>query len=271
MSVAAVKWALRQAVGSSSAKFVLMVLAEHADDAARCFPSQALIAEETELSERSVRTQLRLLEDAGLIRRTHQQRGDGSRTADTIELATRGRFEVVSIRKELPQGQPEAPSANRKHVPDGQPENDDRSNRNVFPIQPEARSGLTTFEPPVEPPEEPPVSGAPTSARSSAGRKRTGPPTEGEIAEFEAWWLLYPLKKGKQAALGAFVRVRRDGLASIELLTERGQAYAGERAGKDPRFTAHGATWLPAAELRVVSITRSTSPNSPTCWPTGTP
>ncbi len=60
-------WAKRQRTGSVGAKAVLMALAERTGDEPVCFPSQALLAAETEQSERTVRTHLRGLEDLGLI------------------------------------------------------------------------------------------------------------------------------------------------------------------------------------------------------------
>src|SRR5690606_9248938 len=67
---------------------------------------------------------------------------DGSRTSDEIRLVA---F-AESNRKGLPEGQPEN-VAGRKAAQKRQ------SNRKSVPIQPEAASGLTTFEPSEEPSE----------------------------------------------------------------------------------------------------------------------
>ena len=61
-------WAKRQRTGSVGAKAVLMALAERTGEKPTCYPSQVLLADETEQSERTVRTHLRTLEELGLIR-----------------------------------------------------------------------------------------------------------------------------------------------------------------------------------------------------------
>lgn len=60
-------WAKKQRTGSVGAKAVLMALAERTGEEPVCFPSQPLLAAETEQCERTVRTHLRTLEDLGLI------------------------------------------------------------------------------------------------------------------------------------------------------------------------------------------------------------
>ena len=71
------------------------------------------------------------------------------------------------------------------------------------------------------------------------------PEPEGAIDEaFKAWWVVYPRHVARKAALTAFTNAVRDKRATIEQLIDGARAYAGERAGKDPTKTAHGATWL---------------------------
>lgn len=123
MSIQAVAWAINQKTGSPAGKVVLMCIANYADEAGECWPSQATIAEETELSERSVREWLTRLEEAGLLMREHRQRADGSRKSDLIKLNI----------------QP-AKSTGRE-----------QTNRQEVPNQPAGGSGLTSFEPSVEP------------------------------------------------------------------------------------------------------------------------
>jgi DNA-binding transcriptional ArsR family regulator len=60
-------WAKRQQTGSVGRKAVLMALAERTGEEPTCFPSQRLLAEETEQGERTVRRHLDDLETAGLI------------------------------------------------------------------------------------------------------------------------------------------------------------------------------------------------------------
>lgn len=74
MSIQAVAWALaQQAVTESSARFVLVSLANYAgQEGLGAFPAVATICTETGLSERTVRAALRKLEDGGLIERGNQ-------------------------------------------------------------------------------------------------------------------------------------------------------------------------------------------------------
>lgn len=63
----AMEWAKAQTAGSTVTKAVLMALAERTGDRPVCCPSQELLADELEMSERSVRTHIRKLEARGLI------------------------------------------------------------------------------------------------------------------------------------------------------------------------------------------------------------
>lgn len=48
-------------------RLIMLALADHCDDAGRCYPSNARLCERTGLSERAVRTNIRALEDAGYL------------------------------------------------------------------------------------------------------------------------------------------------------------------------------------------------------------
>lgn len=80
-------WAVEQRTGSAARKAVLMNLADRADEAWSCFPSQARIARETELGVRTVRRSLDDLEGMGLIRRERRRRKDGTWTSDRFVLS----------------------------------------------------------------------------------------------------------------------------------------------------------------------------------------
>lgn len=89
------KWAESQRCGGPGPKAVLLTVARMAglqDDGVTwaCFPSQSLLADITEQSVRTVRTQLAGLEAAGFVVRTHRTRAIGKgrgRTTDLISLA----------------------------------------------------------------------------------------------------------------------------------------------------------------------------------------
>ena len=86
MSIQAVSWAIKQKTGSPTAKVLLICLANYADEDGLCWPSQATIANETELSERAAREWLKTLEENGFIERTRRHRADGTRASDLIRL-----------------------------------------------------------------------------------------------------------------------------------------------------------------------------------------
>jgi len=120
MSVQAISAALALRGVSSSEKLLLLALANYADESMRCWPSQVRLAEDTCLTDRTVRALLAALEGRGLVSRKEQRRRDGSRASDLITLHLQ---------------QPETISGGAEIASGG----------------PEVVSGLTTFEPPKEP------------------------------------------------------------------------------------------------------------------------
>jgi DNA-binding MarR family transcriptional regulator len=99
MSVQALSSAFAARGLSPSEKLVLLALANYADASQRCFPSHATIAADTGLSDRTILTVLKSLEDGGLLTRQQRRREDGSRSSDLITL-TFGGGEMVSPRGE---------------------------------------------------------------------------------------------------------------------------------------------------------------------------
>lgn len=90
MSNKALTWAQAQTVGHSGAKFVLMVLADYADEEWTCFPSVRKIGETTELHESSVRRALALLTANGLIRVFGRKRPDHTQRSSRYQLLPDG-------------------------------------------------------------------------------------------------------------------------------------------------------------------------------------
>ena len=86
MSFKAIAAAAAVRAPSASAKLVLFVLANYAGEDASCFPSQARVAEDAQLSLRTVRDACRDLKAAGLIETRQRRRADGSRTTDLVRL-----------------------------------------------------------------------------------------------------------------------------------------------------------------------------------------
>lgn len=96
MSNEALTWAFAQNVGSSGAKFVLVALADKADEMHSCWPSQATLARMTDQGERTVRRHLADLEEAGFVTRSMQRR-KGVRSSDRYTLAVSVAVGVLKV------------------------------------------------------------------------------------------------------------------------------------------------------------------------------
>lgn len=87
MAIKALEWLRRTEVGSPTRKLVLYAIADRVKDGEWVtWAGQEALAQDTELSPRSVRTILRDLERMGVIERSKRRRPDGYRTSDAIRL-----------------------------------------------------------------------------------------------------------------------------------------------------------------------------------------
>lgn len=124
MSIKVISWAWQQEAKSSH-KFMLMAIADSANDFGEAQLSQSYLAWKTELSERVVRDALRALEAAELMSRLRTVRRDGTRGVDNVVLhlergsekaAWRG---VSEVRRQLAQRvQRDGLPAGQDHGPD---------------------------------------------------------------------------------------------------------------------------------------------------------
>lgn len=79
-------WAVKQKVGNATGKAVLLMLANYADEAGECFPSQEKLAQECECSVATVQRWLKDFEDRGALEKRKQYGEGGYRRADRITL-----------------------------------------------------------------------------------------------------------------------------------------------------------------------------------------
>lgn len=86
----ATSWARQQQTGSTSAKFLLMMLADYAGSDYSCWPGQAALSSLTEMSERTIRRATELLVEQGLIRVFYRYRSDNSRRSCRYQLLIDG-------------------------------------------------------------------------------------------------------------------------------------------------------------------------------------
>src|ERR1035437_1764218 len=77
MSWQATAWAVKQTAGSPSAKLLVLTLANYADADGCCWPSQEVLAADTEQSVDTVQRQLKKLIAAGLTRKVPRAQGAG--------------------------------------------------------------------------------------------------------------------------------------------------------------------------------------------------
>lgn len=213
MSITSVAWALRLKVGSPTLKTVLIAVANYADENGKCWPSTKRLAEDTELTKRSILTALKGLEEKGLIRRTERRREDGSRASDIIELIENNGGEKAALGGEgvSPRGERAAPGV-----------------VNVVQGGGEGVSPLTTFEPSLNHQSEP--------SKEERADALAFPPKA-----FALFWDLYPNKVGKQAAEKSFEAVRKRRVVAFEALMTGLRIYL---AKTDDRPWCNPTTWL---------------------------
>lgn len=96
MSHAATAWAYAAPIRNAGRKFVLVALADFADEAWTCYPGQERIAAMTGQDVRSVRRHIEALEDDGFIERTTRHLANGRRTSDRYRLTGQPASETVS-------------------------------------------------------------------------------------------------------------------------------------------------------------------------------
>jgi hypothetical protein len=71
-----------------------------------------------------------------------------------------------------------------------------------------------------------------------------GPVLVPDAEAFGQFWAVYPRHVAKEAARKAFDAAIKKHHIEPDRLIEGAKRYAGERAGQDPKFTKHPATWL---------------------------
>lgn len=116
--------AIRTDIGDGQAKWLLVVLADHANEQHQCWPSIQTLASRTEMSESTIKRKLRVLRDAGLL--TWQTRHDTSNLYTISQLGS-DRPMVQSdptVGSERPTNQSRT-SQTKKEVPEGWQPSDD--------------------------------------------------------------------------------------------------------------------------------------------------
>ena len=208
-------WVWENGPQSQAERFVLIALADFANDAGECWPSMASVARKTCMTERGAQKIIRRLEADGWIRTTT---GGGRSACNSYTLSlenperhtgnetTKPRTTFPEYRSETPNVSAETPNTGALNPEHGSPE-----------------PSRTVIEPSVR--KNPPII----------------PPTDFSD-EFEAIWKAYPRKVGKGAAAKQWAKARRS--HSFEAIARPLAEFCRLREGSDQQFTPHLATWL---------------------------
>jgi hypothetical protein len=109
MSIVAMNWAWQLRL-KPTAKFVLMALADAADDDGFCWPSIPTLARKTCLDDRSVQRIIKFLKEGGLVQVNRRFRRDGSPTSNGYLLPLRLNGDKLSPHLQILPRDPVAPS-----------------------------------------------------------------------------------------------------------------------------------------------------------------
>lgn len=208
MSIRAMQWVWDLDGLKSGPKFVLLALADYADEEGSCFPGQDKIAARVACSVDTVARSLKILEEAGLITRTARRKEGGYRTSDRFFL------HVGSQTRKL-QG-----SVSPRNEPDSHPAN--------APILTPQIAGVT---PSKNPQIEPPVSITLESAFET-----WWPSYPKKVGKGQA-------RKAFRTAAG---KISKDLSIVLDTLVTASLAYDKQEkaAGTESRFYKNPATWL---------------------------
>lgn len=197
-------------------KFVLIALADMADESLSCYPGQKRIAKMIGSSERTVRRALADLEEWKLIEREERRAADGYRTSDRYILKTKKKLTGQIGRK-----------SNRPNSP--------RTMTTVSPVIDDSLTGHSdrAIEQPVN-------NQRTTSSNSAVDLFELEKPAEGDL--FDSFWLVWPRKDGKKAAEAAWAKA----LTKINqhAILAAATAYANSPYRPERKFVPFASTWL---------------------------
>lgn len=231
MSVEATQWVIEQASVPGSLFAVLVCLGWKADDNGEgAYPSVPTLAAWTGKTDRQVRSDLRALEAAALIRLGDQSLAEhirADRRPVVWDLAmpptTGSTRPEVSFRPEVH----DRSSASDRALDDRQP----ASVRDHARPEVERMHDLKPASANKSLKEKP--------SKTSPSRKRE----EYDDPAFGEFWTAYPNKVGKRDAWAKWQAALNRGTDPAEIV-KAALRYADERTGQPPKYTAHPATWL---------------------------
>lgn len=215
MSNEALTWAFRQDLPMTE-KFVLVSLADYADDENSCYPSYAKTARRVGCSRRTVMRAVEALTDAGFVRSEPRDRANGS--------ASSNRY-VLNV--DAPQGggdRESLPPVTESHHP---------SDTQTLGVVTQGHWGSDTSVTPIT------INEPSSITHPEPKTHNTG---AGYTDDFLEWWSHYPLKKGKGSAFKEWKRIKGVPLA---VLIEGADRYDRD-PNRRPQYTKYPQGWLSA-------------------------
>lgn len=211
MSNEAITWAYTQKheLMKAGAKFVLVAMADLADQEHSCYPGVDKLAEMTAESRSTVLAGVKLLIELGLISKERRTRKNGSRTSNRYYLAVEGSF-IQGVDSGLSDGS----------------------------------QGLDSVPPNVQNPTGP-MSEICTPINPQLNHQLDPSDTSADVVVadlFDEFWGWYPRKTAKAAARKAWAKAVTK-IPAIDLCAAAA-AYRGAPGLPEPQFIPHAATWL---------------------------
>ncbi|HIF5902647.1 TPA: helix-turn-helix domain-containing protein [Raoultella ornithinolytica] len=230
MSMDLMVQAMKIKVGNPLRKLVLLKLADNASDLGECWPSYQHIADQCEISKRSVMNHIEALCECGLIKKELRTGPKGnSSNVYQLNLRSAGDSPWGSANRSLPGAGDSLPGAGDS--PGGSAGAAPRISH--------------SFEPVNEPVNEP-IKHTGASAKASAPAR---PAKQDYSPEFETAWQAYPKRAGgnsKAAAFKAWKTRLKDGVKPEDMLAgvKRYAAYARATGSVGTQYVKQAATFF---------------------------
>lgn len=218
MSLRALDWALTRKLDDSTCKFVLVAVANYADQKGVCWPSLGRLARDTSFDRSTIVRALRRLEEMGYLRVERRKRADESYSSNLITLV--GKVFLIDEEEALAAEGVVAHS----NTPSGPA---------LLGVVAQRDGGSGTA-----PPLEPLVINHPSKPKRSS--LRSDAPSDWPSAAWEWFWAKYPHKIGKADAQKAFAKAAKKSVPWGDFCAGL-ERYVGKT---DDRAWCNPATWL---------------------------
>lgn len=232
MSVDALSWALRTSgpdAPHGSARLVLIVLADMADEAGSCFPRVSLIAERANLTAKNAKAAIRRLEEMGLVRTVQRPVPGSKNRSNRYFLSVPGAADPYDIDDQIG-GSEQPPTGRSEQTPTGGPEQ--------TPIT------ITSNPHQEEPPYSPPAGTSPQSVAVADNQHPSGPSAEEVLS---ALWHFWPSFRRPSRKLGVQKVAAALRVATPEQIIESARRHSEvwvTYAPDDQQFIPMMTTWL---------------------------